>query len=1006
VPKTRQTSLLSYGIAVLSVIAATLVTWSLLPLMQHSIFLFFIIAVMLSAWRGGHGPGLTASVLSAFLSDYFFFPPFHTIGPFDTTTEALPFFLFIPIGLLVSILLAESHRARERLAETSETLEAIIDAAPLAIIAIDPEGKIKTWNPSAERIFGWRAHEVIGRINPVVPDDKLEEYRGIRQRALLGKGFTERETIRLKKDGSVINVNVSTAGLRGRNGTSSGTTAIIADITEQKRAEAALRESEQRFRATFEQAAVGIVQVTRDGKLLRVNQRFCDLLGYTQAELLSKTVQEITHPEDREPGRDHMNRLWAGEIQAATIERLYLRKDGSSVSGNLTASIVRDGLANPLYFIAVIEDTTERKRAEEAVQESEKRFRAIFEHAAVGIAQVALDGKWMTTNPRFCDIVGYTQAELRERTFLDLTHPDDRQASHAGRAMLLTGEREAITMEKRYLRKDGSPVWTLVSVSVSKDAFGDPEFFLTVIEDIAERKRAEEALVRLATAVEQAAESIVITDPEGIILYVNPAFEFTTGYSRDEVIGQHSRLLNSGKQDSTFYGDLWATIKRGDVWTGHFINRKKDGTVYEEEATISPVRDTSGNITNFVAVKRDVTKEVGLEKQLIQSQKMEAIGTLAGGIAHDFNNLLTAIVGYSQLAMGKLGQEHALRSDIVEIEKAGQRAATLTSQLLAFSRKQVFQFKTLDLNALVTDLQKMLKRMIGEDIEIVALLNLELWSIRADPGQLQQVIMNLVVNARDAMPNGGKLTIETDNVDLDSEYDLAQGPYVMISISDTGCGMDMETRSHIFEPFFTTKELGRGTGLGLSTVYGIVKQSGGSIWVDSEPDHGTTFKVFLPRVSDPVEEPEGANTPATVPGGTETLLLVEDEASVRELTARVLKERGYHVLDAANGPDALRLMANRPPNDIQLLITDVVMPKMGGPDLAARLARSQDDLKVLFISGYTDKAIARDGVLVEGTPFLQKPFTPDALAGKVREVLDAQGPLICPDRAAENKYLN
>ncbi len=992
-PKTLQSSLLSYGIAILSVVAATMVTWSLLPLMQRSIFLFFIIAVMLSAWRGGHGPGLAATILSAVLSDYFFFPPLHTIGPFDSQAE-LPLFLFIPVALLVSIFTAESHRARKRLAETSETLEAIIDASPLAIIAVDTEGNIKTWNPAAERIFGWSAHEVIGGPNPIVPENKLDEYRGLLKQAELSSGFSARDALRLKKDGSLINISLSTGGLRDGKANYTGTMAVIADITEQKRAEAALQESEQRFRATFEQAAVGIVQATRDGKLLMVNQRFCDLLAYTQTELLEMTVTDVTRPEDIDLSLNSMERLWAGETRAVLIERFYVRKDRSLVSANLALSVVRDVSGNPLYFIAAVEDTTERRRAEEALRESEERLRMIFEHAAVGIARISLDGKWLMVNQRLCDIVSYTQAELLERTFWEMTPDEDLDGSFAGREALLAGESETCALEKRYVRKDGSLVWLHVSVSLVRDASGDPESFLSVIEDISERKQAEQALVRLATAVEQAGESIVITDTDGTIQYVNPAFERTTGYARDEIIGQNPRVLKSEKQDSAFYGDLWETIQRGDVWTGHFTNRKKDGSLYEEEATISPVRDASGNVVNFVAVKRDVTKEVGLENQLMQAQKMEAVGQLAGGIAHDFNNLLTAVIGYSQLALRNLGDRDPLRADICEIEKAGLRAAELTGQLLAFSRKQVFQPKKLALNALVTDLQKMLRRLIGEDIELAALLDLELGTVKADPGQLQQVIMNLIVNARDAMPEGGKLTIETANVDLDSDYaaqhfEVIPGAYCMLAISDNGFGMDEETRSHIFEPFFTTKGLGRGTGLGLSTVYGIVKQSGGHISVYSEPGHGTTFQIYLPRVVELAEDEDLRREPLSLPNGDETLLLVEDEAAVRELAARVLREYGYTVLEASDPSQALRAIDEHSADEVQLLVTDVVMPQMSGRDLAEHLAPLRPDMRVLYVSGYTDRAIVHHGVLDEGTPFLQKPFTAEALVSKVREVLDA-----------------
>ncbi|MCI0620867.1 MAG: response regulator [Acidobacteria bacterium] len=429
------------------------------------------------------------------------------------------------------------------------------------------------------------------------------------------------------------------------------------------------------------------------------------------------------------------------------------------------------------------------------------------------------------------------------------------------------------------------------------------------------------------------------------------------------------------------------------------------GTIGEERAVESLKRGATDyvikdRLEGLVIKVRRALKEAEeraenrrLEEQLRQSQKVEAVGRLAGGIAHDFNNLLTAIIGYSDILLHDLGDNNPLSAEILEIKKAGQRAATLTSQLLAFSRKQVLHPRVLDLNDVVADMDKMLRRLIGEDIELVTLFGPELGRVKADPGQTEQIIMNLAVNARDAMPQGGKLTIETTNAELDETFArkhmaVKPGPYVMLAVSDNGRGMDAETQSHLFEPFFTTKELGKGTGLGLSTVYGIVKQSGGNIWVYSEPGEGTVFKIYLPRVTETVETWEPSIKDQTEKlTGTETVLVVEDESVVRNLVRSVLQRNGYTVLEANHGEEALRI-AIRHQGTIHLMVTDVVLPHMSGRQLAERMATIRSNVRVLYMSGYTDNAIVQYGVLDPGIAFLQKPFTPDALARKVREVLD------------------
>ena len=544
-------------------------------------------------------------------------------------------------------------------------------------------------------------------------------------------------------------------------------------------------------------------------------------------------------------------------------------------------------------------------------------------------------------------------------------------------------------------RADGSPIVVSVSTAPLRRPDGTIYGIMSILMDVTERRAAEESRARLTMAVEQAGESIVVTDTRGTIQYVNPAFERITGYDPVEVIGQNPRILKSGRQDAAFYKNLWQTLRRGEVWRGTFQNKRRDGTLYEEDAVISPVRDPSGQVVNYVAVKRDVTDVRRMEDQLRQSQKMEAVGRLAGGVAHDFNNLLTAISGYSDLLLHRLPDYSTLRRDVEEIRKAGDRAATLTRQLLAFSRRQVLQPKVLDLNAVVTSMGRMLRRLIGEDIDLSTDLSPSLSRVKADPGQIEQVIVNLAVNARDAMPDGGRITIATADAELSPAYaaahpEVSPGPHVLLSVTDTGHGMSDETQAHLFEPFFTTKERGKGTGLGLATVYGIVQQSGGHLRVNSAADRGSTFLIYLPRVEAPEDVVQGADRPLLPhpSPGTETVLLVEDEEVVRRLAREILSGNGYRVLEAGNGREAL-LLSEAHRGEIHLLLTDVVMPKMSGRELTGRIRPLRPGLRILYMSGYTDDAILRHGVLEDGIPFLQKPFTPEGLARKVREVLDS-----------------
>ena len=622
-------------------------------------------------------------------------------------------------------------------------------------------------------------------------------------------------------------------------------------------------------------------------------------------------------------------------------------------------------------------------------------FHALVEHSSDAVALLDETGAITYVSQAATRLLGYGVPELTGTNALGFLHPDDLALTERLCRQLLDQPGTPIRTELRARHKDGS--YHLVE-AVAVNRLDDPAVGADVANwrDITERLRAEQALRNseqsYRSLVDGVRDVIFALSPGGEVTSLNPAFEEMTGFPPAEWVGRPFEAFVH-PDDVPLALDLFGRVLQGEPRpTIQFRILTRAGTyrVAEFSAT-AQLRD--GRLTGILGIGRDVTERLGLEQQLRQAQKMEAVGRLAGGIAHDFNNILTAITGHADLLLEDLGHHDPRRADVDEIRRSAERAAGLTRQLLAFSRQQVLQPKVVDLNALVLDMDKLLRRLIGEDVELATVLDPTLGRVTADPGQLEQVIVNLAVNARDAMPQGGKLTLETRNIDLDSSYTLEHslvkpGPYVQLTVSDSGIGMDEETQAHAFEPFFTTKPRGQGTGLGLAMVYGTVKQSGGFIWVYSEPGRGATFKIYLPRVDAPVES---AAPPAPVerpPRGSETVLLAEDEPAVRAIARQALERQGYTVLAAPSGADALALAAQHGAT-IHLLLTDVVMPGMSGRDLADRLTAQRPGIRVLYISGYTDNAIVRHGMLEPGLAYLQKPFRPDALVRKVREVLDA-----------------
>jgi PAS domain S-box-containing protein len=509
--------------------------------------------------------------------------------------------------------------------------------------------------------------------------------------------------------------------------------------------------------------------------------------------------------------------------------------------------------------------------------------------------------------------------------------------------------------------------------------------------NITKRIEAEDKLRLLAAAVEQTGESICITDPKGVIQYVNPAFEQTTGYTSEEAIGKTPRIIYSDVQGKDFYLELWKCISGGKIWEGRIVNKRKDGSLYTESSIISPIRDDSGRIISYVSVKRDITENLQLQAMLNQSQKMEAIGHLSGGVAHDFNNLLSVINGYSQLLVSDPDLNASNREQIQEILHAGESASSLTRQLLMFSRHQAIEPKVIDINKIVSDMNKMLKRLVRENIAITMDIGTDLWLIKADPGSIEQVIVNLAVNASDAMPDGGKLTVKTENLKIDSgnriahESVIAPGLYVMFSVSDTGCGMDENIRNHIFEPFFTTKGIGKGTGLGLPTVYAVVKQSNAHIVVQSEPEKGTMFQIYFPKFVNERAASEAIKEEENFPRGSETILIAEDQDSIRLMLKNFLESIGYNVLIAGNGKEALELAGSHK-GQIHLLLADLVLTGMNGLELAKCLKNSNPRIELLLMSGYANPTDTNK-IMDTTDNFIDKPICIHALAVKLRSIL-------------------
>ncbi len=882
-------------------------------------------------------------------------------------------------------------------------LDAILASLDFPLITFDEAGAVTQANAAARALLGtdpaglgaaaW-ARLVLGdRAMRHLDGRPLTEEELPVHRALRGHPV-RRTAIRLRDAAGTEHVVEATAMPLHEGERVRGATVVWVDVSQRREAEEALHRSEADYRALFHtmNESFCLAEIVFDAagrpcdlRYLEVNPAFERLTGLRAADVIGHTAREL-FPGDAS--------LWVERSARVALTGEPAHFDGHLGPLNRWLGVSAYQTI-PGRLAVILDDITARKKAEDGLarraETAQARLAAIVASSHDAIFGKDLEGKIQSWNAGAERIYGWSAEEAVGR-HVSILAPPERSHESAELVERIRRDGRTISIDTERIRKDGRRITVSLTLSPIMSAVGAMVGVSTIARDIGERKKAEDqqraASQYARSLIEASLDPLVTISPEGKITDVNRATEEATGVPRAAIIG--TDFADYFSEPERARAGYLQVLSAGEVRDYPLVIRHVSGRTSEVLYNATIYRGPDGEPQGVFAAARDITAQRRLEEQVRQSQKLEGIGRLAGGVAHDFNNLLTAIVGAAEYLLEQLPEELPLRQDAADIREAAQKAAVLTRQLLTFSRRQVTQPRVLDLNDTMSSMDRMLRRLLGENVELEVVAAPELGRVRIDPGQIEQVILNLVVNARDATPEGGRITIETSRAEVGGQEPaprggLVPGRYVVLSVRDTGHGMDADVRSHLFEPFFTTKDKGKGTGLGLSTAYGIVKEAGGDIRVRSEPGRGSTFEVYLPRLDVPAEADQADRE--ALPVGDETVLLVEDEPMVRQLAARVLRGLGYTVREATDGMEALRLVAGHTA-EIDLVVTDVVMPRLGGRELASRLRTERPNLAVLFISGYTENVSDVQGLIGAGVEFLQKPFTPASLARSVRSTLE------------------
>ncbi|MBU0993057.1 MAG: PAS domain S-box protein [Proteobacteria bacterium] len=866
----------------------------------------------------------------------------------------------------------------------------LIENSGTLIVIKDCEGKNLLVNRKWEEVTGLNREFVIGKTDDMLfPAEIARQFRKNDLRVIESGTMIETEEVMEIPSGSRYFISIKFP-LFNDEGTITGLCGIITDITQRKYAEEALRKSEKKYQSLYNNAQVALFRNSMDGKLIEINKRYAKMAGYSTVEACMAEFRPGEAWADPK-GRDELISLIKEKGFVNDYETKIIRRDGAHIWILFSATIFPEqGLLE-----GSIVEITERKQIEEALRRSESMQRKMVANIGDVIAIISQTAINTYKSPNIERLFGWRPEDVVGKSTWDIVHPDDLESTQDFFGTLMREPNAFGTTECRYKCKDGSYRWiefTGSNLLHDQDIRG----ILGNYHDIMERKQAEETLRESETrfkALHNASFGGIAIHDKGIILDCNQGLSEMTGYSVNELIGMNGLLLLAEKSRDTVMTHILAGYEKPYEAMG----LHKNGTEFPVrlEARNIPYKGKNVRTVEF----RDITEQKRAEEErktlrdeLIQAQKMESVGRLAGGVAHDYNNMLSVILGYTELALDKVEPSESLYDDLKEIFKAAKRSTEITRQLLAFARKQTIAPKVLDINGIVERMFKMLRHLIGEDLDIVWRPASRLWPVKIDPSQIEQILANLCVNARDAIGGVGKVTIETQSMTCDKAFcdthaGVSAGDFVVLAVSDDGCGMDKETLDNIFEPFFTTKDVNEGTGLGLATVYGIVKQNNGFINVYSEPGKGTTFRIYLPRHAGEAMEVSAEAVQEIPHSRGEMVLLVEDESAIRKMGQMMLEKLGYQVLSAGTPDDAVRL-AGEHKGEIHLLITDVVMPGMNGRELAGRLHALYPDIKTLFMSGYTANVIAHRGILEDEVQFIQKPFSMKELGIKVRATLD------------------